>query len=252
MMRTRIGHGFIAAAAAAATVTTVGLTSAAAADAAAAPGAAAIRTAYSNSFAGYIAGGAWRFRYVATSLPMAACQAPPGNNAEATIALRGPHNEVAHIDLTCGGGFGSVRFGAEEHASGVFHLSPGVGNVLRVSIFRDQATGRDTFTATNTATGRTEKVAVHTPRADIYGQAQLGAFIDNANVTPPPASVRLWVFRNSDITSYNATHGTLVGPWPTFKVTATTTGTSSGTVVMYPTYPSNSGHNFGVWLKGTG
>jgi hypothetical protein len=251
-MDRRMGPTLMATAAGAA-ITALSLTGAAAAGAAAAvPGAATIRTTYSNSFGGYLAGGAWRFRYVATSVPLAACQTPAGNNAGATIVLRGPHNEVAHLDLTCGGGLGSVRFAVEEHASGVLALSPSVGDVLRVSIYRDRATGRDTFTATNTETGRTVKITVGTPRADIYGQAQLGAFIDTANVTPPPTSVRPWAFRNSDITSYNGTHGTLLGPWPALKVIATTTGTSSGSVVMFPTYPSNSGRNFGLWLPGTG
>jgi hypothetical protein len=59
------------------------------------------------------------------------------------------------------------------------------------------------------------------------------------------------VFRNADETSYNGTHGTLYGPWPTVKFIDTTTGTVAGNVVMYPSSPSNSGHNFGIWLKGT-
>jgi hypothetical protein len=49
----------------------------------------------------------------------------------------GPGPEVAHIDLRCGGGHGSVMFGFAAEAEGHIQPSPSVGDVLRVSIFRN-------------------------------------------------------------------------------------------------------------------
>ena len=251
-MFARTTRALVAAAATAAVVTTLGLTGAVAAAAAPARGPATVTTGDDPAFAGYVTTGtSWRFRFVATSVPVPACPAPLVNNAVADIELfPNTGSEVAHINVACGG-FGSVSFGSETHASGVFHLSPSVGNVLKISIYRDVAASRDEFVATNTATGRTEKVTVATSSSVVYRHAVIGAFLVNpALVEPPPASERLWVFRDSAVTSYSGIRGTLVGPWPVIKFSATTTGTSSGTVLMFPSDPTNGGHNFGVWLNG--
>jgi hypothetical protein len=219
--------------------------------AAAAPGRPlVITTSYDQGFAGYVTGGSWRFRYVAASLPMARCQTPAGNNGLVRITLSSDvPAQVSHIDLLCGGGPSSIRYAIVTHAPGQFQLSPSVGDVIRVSVYHNVAAGRDEVVATNTATGRSQKITGSTP-GYTYRHATLGVYIPNEGVTTPPANVRLWAFRNADETSYNGTHGTLYGPWPTVKFIDTTTGTVGGTVVMYPSSPSNSGHNFGIWLKG--
>jgi hypothetical protein len=41
-------------------------------------------------------------------------------------------------------------------------------------------------------------------------------------------------------------HGAIFGPWGTSRIIGTQGGTSTGTVVLWPTYPWNNGHNFSV------
>src|SRR5689334_2753457 len=112
---------------------------------------AAATTVIDTNFAGYLTGGNWRFRYVTADVPMAACRPVANQNAVAGIALKSNiFSEIAHIDLRCGGGHGSVMFGTAPRAEGHFRLAPSVGDMLRVSIFRNVAACRDEFTATNT------------------------------------------------------------------------------------------------------
>jgi hypothetical protein len=221
--------------------------------AAASPSAAddpAITTVIDTNFAGYLTGGNWRFRYVTADVPMAACRSIANQNAAAGIALRSNiFSEIAHIDLLCGGGHGSVMFGTAPKAEGHFQLSPSLGDVLRVSIFRNVAACRDEFTATNTRTNNTKKVTVRTPCQLVYRYAQPGATLTDISGTwsPPAANVRLWSFRNVAITSYNGTRGTICGPWPAEKHLAAPVIT----VRMIPSDTSNSCRNFSVLLKGT-
>lgn len=250
-MHTRITRSVLAAAAAASTV--AGLALSGAVTASASTGTASFTTRFNTSFAGYITGGSFKFRFVDTNIPVPACQTTADNNAVATIALTSNvPGEVAHIDMACNGGHDSITFGTQTHAQGAFRLSPSVGDVVRISVFRNAAASRDEFTATNTRTGRTQMVAIGTPSNVIYRHAVLGATLVNpSGVMPPPSKVRLWVFRDSDVTGTNPTvHGTICGPWPADMDVATTTGTGSGTVLLFPTLPSNGCHNFGVWLNG--
>jgi hypothetical protein len=203
---------------------------------------AAATTVIDTNFAGYLTVGNWRFRYVTADVPMAACR---------PIALKSNiFSEIAHIDLRCGGGHGSVMFGTTPKAEGHFQLSPSVGDVLRVSIFRNVAACRDEFTATNTRTNNTKRVTVRTPCQLVYRHAQPGATLTDISGTwsPPAANVRLWSFRNVAITSYNGTHGTICGPWPAEKHLAAPVIT----VRMIPSDTSNGCRNFSVLLKGTG
>lgn len=250
-MHTRITRSVLAVAAAAATVAGLALSGVAAASASV--GTASFTTRYDTAFAGYITGGSFKFRFVDTNIPVPACQSAADNNAVATIALTSNvAGEVAHIDMACNGGHDSVTFGTQTHAEGAFRLSPSVGDVVRISVFRNAAACSDEFTATNTRTGRTQMVSIGTPCNVIYRHAVLGAtLVDPSGVVPPASKVRLWVFRDSDVTSTNPTvHGTICGPWPADREIATTTGTISGTVLLFPTLPSNNCHNFGVWLNG--
>ncbi len=249
-MKTRITRSVLAAVAAASAVAALALTGAAAS---ASVGTASFTTRYDTSFAGYVTGGSFKFRFVHASIPVPACQTNPNNNAVATIALTSNvPGEVAHIDMSCNGGHDSVTFGTQTHAQGAFRLSPSVGDVVRISVFRRASSCSDEFTATNTATGRTQMVTIRTPCNVIYRHAVLGATLVNpSGVMPPPAKVRLWVFRDSGITSTGPViHGTICGPWPAGRDIATTTGTVTGKVLLFPTLPSNNCHNFGVWLNG--
>ncbi len=222
---------------------------AAASPSAASPSDPAATTVIDTNFAGYLTGGNWRFRYVAADVPMAACRSVANQNAMAGIALKSNiFSEIAHIDLRCGGGHGSVTFGTTPKAEGHFPLSPSPGDVLRVSIFRDVAACRDEFTATNTRTHNTTRVTARTPCQLVYRHAQPGATLTDISGTwsPPAANVRLWSFRNVAITSYNGTHGTICGPWPTEKHLAAPVIT----VRMIPSDPSDSCRAFSVLLRG--
>ena len=212
---------------------------------------AAATTVIDTNFAGYLTVGNWRFRYVTADVPMAACRPVANQNAVAGIALKSNiFSEIAHIDLRCGGGHGSVMFGTTPKAEGHFQLSPSLGDVLRVSIFRNVAACRDEFTATNTRTDNTQRVTVRTPCQLVYRHAQPGATLTDISGTwsPPAANVRLWSFRNVAITSYNGTRGTVCGPWPAEKHLAAPVIT----VRMIPSDTSNGCRNFSVLLKGTG
>jgi hypothetical protein len=69
-------------------------------------------TVIDTNFAGDLTSGSWRFRYVAADVPTAACRSAANQNAVAGIALKSNiFGDVAHIDLRCGGGHGSVMFG---------------------------------------------------------------------------------------------------------------------------------------------
>ena len=241
----------MAIAAAGITMASAGLASAIPAAASPAPASRplAITTVIDTDFVGYVTGGNWRFRYVAADVPMAACRPAANRNAVAGIALKSDvFSEMAHIDLRCGGGHGSVMFGTAAEAEGHFQLSPSVGDVLRISIFRNVAGCSDEFTATNTRTHNTKVVTVRTPCQVVYRHAQPGATLtDIAGTWSPPASnARLWEFRNVAITSYNGTHGTICGPWPAEKHLAAPVIT----VRMIPSGPSGGCRNFTVLVKG--
>ena len=242
----------LAIAAAGITIASAGLASALPAAASPVPAArlAAITTVIDTNFAGYVTGGSWRFRYISADVPMAACRSAANQNAMAGIALKsGVFSEVARIELRCGGGRGSVMFGTAADAEGHFQLSPSVGDILRISIFRNVTACRDEFTATNTRTNNTKMVTVTTSCQVVYRHAQPGATLTDISGTwsPPAANVGLWEFRNVAITSYNGTHGTICGPWPAEKHLAAPVIT----VRMIPSDLSNSCRAFSVLLKGT-
>ena len=91
-------------------------------------------------------------------------------------------------------------------------------------------------------------VRVATPCQVVYRHAQPGATLTDISGTwsPPAASVRLRESRNVAITSYNGTHGTIRGPWPTDMYLAAPVIT----VRVTPLTTSNSCRNFRVLVKG--
>jgi hypothetical protein len=247
----RMTRAIFAAASAGAVIAAFGLTATGTASAATGPA----RVVYGNYFAGYhtASGDTWRFRYVATTVPLAACQIgiDPGKNPVAHIELFGGADWSADIDVTCNSGAPTVFFfdqkSAATHAQGAFRLSPRVGDRLRISISRNVPGHQDSFTATNLRTGRSQTVRVTTSAAVIYQHAFVGSFINrNADVMPLPAtSKRLWTFRNSRVLTYGGVRGTLVGPWTTVKEIDRT---SAGVIVMYPGNLSSSGTSFSTYL----
>jgi hypothetical protein len=248
-MRRRIARPILGAAAAGAVIATSGL--AAAGTAGAATG--SVRVVYDDHYAGYDTAysDTWRFRYVATTVPVAACRIAPSKNPVAETQLWGGTRWLAAITVFCNGGAGSVVFDDQEsattHASGAFRLSPRVGDRLRISIFRNVSGHRDSFTATNLRTGRSQTVRVTTSTAVVYHHAFVGSEIDrNADVMPLPATSKLlWNFRNSRVTTYGGVRGTLLGPWTTVKEIDRT---SAGVTVMYPGNLSSSGASFSTNL----
>ncbi len=245
-MHRRITRAFLAASAAGAALATLGFAGVSAAGAATAP---AVHKVYTNSTAGYATGGGWRFRYIETSVKIPARQPVAGNNATLDVALSAPQVDVAVITVAAGGGAGSVTYVDSGYTNGEFHLSPSVGDVVKVSVYREVKAHRDRFTATNLATGRTQTVVVNTSSAIVYRHAQLSSTIDNGKVVTPANDVRLWAPQNTIVTSYSGNRGSVFGPWETSKLIDTTTGTSAGKVVLSPSYPWNNGKNFGIWLR---
>lgn len=144
--------------------------------------------------------------------------------------------------------WGDYATAAYGPVTGVLGLSPHVGNVLKISVFRDRAACRDTFSATNTSTHRVRTVTVRTPCTVVYRHAELGATMTDISGTwkPPAQNVRLWKLQNTAITSYNGTRGTICGPWPAEKHLAAPVIT----IRMIPSGISNGCRDFSVLLKG--
>ncbi len=254
-MRRHITRVLLAVTVAGATVTTLGLMGASTAGAS--TGTTAITRVFTNNQAGYFTGAGTRlFRFVGSSVTVPACQpttviATKDNNPDGEIWLVGSGGAFAFIQVTCDGGSGgSVFFGDDFHAIGTLGLFPTAGDVVRISIFHNRLASRDEFTVTNTRTGRTQHVTVTTPATIVYRHAQADSFApDNSAITLQAAKIHLWDFANTDVTTQNGVHGSLLGPWATFKLVDTVDGTSSTPVVMFATSLSNSGHNFSTWLN---
>ncbi len=211
---------------------------------------------YTSNFAGYhtASSNTMRFRYVATTVPVAACQTgtDPSKNPDAHIELFGGTAWSADIDITCNGGASSVSFfdqlSAITQATGTFRLSPRVGDRVRISISRNESGHQDSFTAADLRTGRSQTVRVTTPAAVVYQHAFVGSAIDrNADVMPlPPTSKLLWTFQNSRVITYGGVRGTLLGPWTTVTEIDRT---STRITVMYPSTLSSSGSSFSTYLR---
>jgi len=270
-MYMRLTRALCAAAAAGATIAAFGLTAAGTAGAATGP----VRAFNNNHFAGnhtrpatrlapvfvtrHLAGyhtatsETRRFRYAATTLQMTACPLPIARtkNPVAVVALFGGTTRDAEVDVLCNGGAGSLLFfdqkSATTHAQGAFHLSPRVGDRLRISVSRNVAAHRDSFTVTNLRTGGSQTVRVTTSAAVVYRHAFMGSAISsNANVLPLPATnTLLWTFANSRVITNGGVRGTLRGPWAAAKYIDRTAG---GVTVMTPSTLSASGAGFSTHL----
>jgi len=125
-------------------------------------------------------------------------------------------------------------------------VSRHVGGRVALSIYYDQH-GHDYFTATDITQRTTRTVRVNVGTV-VYDLARLGAS-PASSTAPPAADIQLWQFAGSHVTTYSGDHGTVLGPWTTSKVSMTSTGTASGTVVASPSPLRDNGQSFGVWLR---
>src|ERR1035441_2589161 len=244
LMRTYRG---IASAGAAVALAALGISTATAAVTAAPPSLG--RPSYNQGWAGYTAGGGRWFRYVSTTVTIPPRTIHGARVGAAFIALqhtRPTGLPEAMMSASPGGGAGSVTYLADPW--GVLAISPHIGDRLTLSIFYDQH-GHDYFTATD-ITRRTSQTVRVNVSAVVYDLARLGA--RPAGSTAPPAEMRRRQFGASHVTTYSGDHGTILGPWTTSKVSMTSTGTASGTVVASPSPLRDNGRSFGVWLRAAG
>ena len=270
-MGRRVARAILAAAAAGATVAGFGLTAAGTAGAATRPtppalhlpaavaaGTAAGRAPVvvtNNQAAGYFTALAdnWRFRSVATTVPVAACAIAPTKNPVGLVQLFGGANTTwsAEIAVFCNGGVGSIVFfdqkSATTTARGAFVLSPRAGDRLRIGIGRNVAGHQDSFGVTNLRTGRSQTVRVTTSTAVVYRHAFLGAAVinSNADLTPRPATRKLlWAFGTSRVVTYGGVRGTLLGPWSTAELVDRV----GAVTFMFPSALSAGGAGFSTFL----
>ena len=238
-----------AAAAAGAAIVTLGLTG----TAAMASTASSIPIVYNNSTAGYLdsTSGAVGFRFVAATVKMVACQPTniipnQANNANASVGLTGPSGS-ADIAATCGGGHGSVKW-SEGSEHGTVPLSPRVGDVLRISVYRDTAKGEDFFALTDTTTSAGITIGVPVHASVVYSQADLESVIDNSGIAHRPGlTERLWDFRFCNVTSTTGVHSGITGPWSTQRLWDWPNPANTFGSVMYPTIPP-TGRQFSTKL----
>ncbi len=214
----------------------------------------ALPVTYTSAFAGYEdSGGPLRFVSTTLTVPV---RRVPGEAALITLLYNGgpTPRPYTNIEVLAGGGAGSISYQAStasgSFTSGTFAVRPVPGDRLTVSIYYDQH-GHDYFTVTDTTrhTTQTVKVTAVFYGTSGYNTAEILAMINNSAVTSPPADVQLWQFAGSHITTYTGDHGTILGPWATSQYTDTTTETAAGATVMSASVLSNSGQNFGAWLR---
>ncbi len=248
LMRTYCG---IASAGAAVALAALGITTAAAAVTAAPPTLGS--PAYNHGWAGYTTGGGRWFRYVSTTVtipPRTILGAAAGSAFIALQHARPTGLPEAMMSASSGGGAGSVTYTAYAGGGGALAVSPHVGDRVALSIYYDQH-GHDYFTATD-ITQRTTRTVRANVGTVIYDLVRLGGG-PASNASPPAADIGLWQFDGSHVTTYRGDHGTVLGPWTTSEVSVTSTGTATGTAagatVMSASVLSNSGQNFGVWLR---
>ena len=208
---------------------------------------------YSAGLAGYTAEGRW-FRFVSTTLivpPRIVPETKPGSG-DAIVQLGSgyiPTYPDAQVTVHPGGGPGSIEVlaqasGGQGHQT--LRVSPRIGDQLAVSIYYDRQ-GHNYFTVSDLTQHTTQTAQITTGNV-VYDHALLGGSAAG-RYNPPQADTRLWKFADTRVTTYTGVHGTLTGPWDTRPWIDTTSDHSIGTVVASPSALSNSGQNFGIWLR---
>jgi len=206
--------------------------------------AALIGNQYNKGSAGYrMTGGGWRFRYIKTTLTVPASTTRATN---AQVGLMSPEDAIA-LTLKSGGGPGSISYDISYwDTAKTLAVAPSPGDQVTISIYEDRAARKDYFTAVDLSTG-----ARDTAVEGFYPYLFEWAWVKGGGPTWSLASsnTRLWAFKDTQLTSTGGTHGTLLGPWPSYRIIGTRGGTSTGAVVLRPTYPWNNGHNFSVMWR---
>ena len=259
-MQRRIKREFMAAVAAGVTGTTLALTAPGTAQAAAAAPHAVTVPVYANGHAGYLAGHGqgWRFRWVTATFTVPSCadvaasHGWTGNSAEI-----GANSMLwrAQIEAGCDGGAGAtVDFATVDNGHVNMPVSlpitPSAGDSLTVSVFYSKAAGFVRFTATDNSTGDTDIRSHLVGGTASYLGAEVGSQFGGM-ISAPPSDVRTGAFSGTALTTYNVTRGTMLGPWNTSQVVATTTGTAGGALIANAPTLWNGGANFGVWERTT-
>ena len=201
---------------------------------------------YNKGSAGYMmTGGGWRFRYLATTLTVPAA----GTRAtRASISLWDDADALA-VWVEAGGGPGSIQTAWSWQTQGTaLAVAPNVGDQVTVSIFYDRTALKTTVTAVDQTQGTSAMNVTNTRRAFAWAQVSAGG----PRWSLASSKTRLWAFQDTRLTSFNGTHGAIFGPWGTYRIIGTRGGTSSGTVVLWPSYPWNNGHNFSIWWRAAG
>ncbi len=124
------------------------------------------------------------------------------------------------------------------------------GTSLTVSIYYSKATGFVRFTVTDNDSGDIDIRTHLVGGTASYTGAEVGSQF-GGTISAPPADVKTGTFTRCALTTYNSTKGTMLGPWRTSQVVATTSGTSGGAVIANAPVLWNSGANFGVWERTT-
>ena len=260
-----------AAAAATATVTALGLAAAGPASAATTPSAATAPAAmsakgltgpiYTMDQAGYRAGFAtgWRFRWITTTFPVLSCgdeaaqHGWTGNGAQLG-ANSGKWNAAIGAGCDSGGGADVAYQITTNGVAGtpvlLSSVTPAAGDRLTVSIYYDRKAGALRFTATDRTTGDSVTRSVGASRFINYFGAEAGSQF-GGTVSAPPTKVKTGAFSQCALTSYNVRRGTMLGPWPTSQVKATSDGTPGGDLIANAPVLFNRGANFGVWERTT-
>jgi hypothetical protein len=208
------------------------------------PAAAAhIGKTYGKGLAGYkMIGNGWRFRYIQTTVTVPASTSRAG---PATMLL-GAARDAVRIRVRHGG---NVQSGYRSRTSYWHDTSLGLvassGDLVTISIYRGPRTIY--FRAADLTTGAGARSGLQFSSQPDFTWARVTG--SGPRWSFAPTDTRLWAFRDTRLTSVSGRHGTIFGPWVTSRVIGTRGGTSTGAVVLWPTYPSNSGHNFGVWWR---
>jgi hypothetical protein len=198
---------------------------------------------YTKTMAGYeMTGGGWRFRYIKTTLTV-----PGTNQASWAFMVLGGKAGSVNLYVNHEGGI-SYKLSAWDYEYGIY-VAPSVGDKITLSIYYDRQTQKVFITAVNLNNGHKATVALGV-KSWVFTRARLTAGgPDWTTWNFASKDTRLWAFTDTTLTSYSGYRGAIFGPWNTTRIIGTRTGTSAGKVVLWPTWPWNNAHNFGVWWR---
>jgi hypothetical protein len=225
------------------------LTVGAAAGAAASTHATSHPIIYTSSQGGYTTSGRW-FRFVATTVKIPAAGA---YSHYAEVVLGGTSVSPVTLAVKAGGGPNSVGWSVGVPPFGMgggalTQVDPSVGDTVLIDLYYNRTSGGVVATADDLTAGRSQAVTISAGTKALFNAAEVATVLQNP-ASPPSSAIRLWQFTSTAATTYNGVHGTITGPWTTSEVIDTTNGSSSGQVVMSPSFLFNHGADFGVWLR---